>query len=133
MPRVLAAFLVVFAVLLPGCAEDTPQSLADEMLEIMDDFADVLEGVTDVQSAKDAAPELQKIADRMEDNFARRRALGEPDEDTQAEFDREFVPRFEAVVARLDRENARIEALGPEVLSDLEAGMQAMLEIDTSR
>lgn len=133
MPNTLAAFLLVYAVFLPGCAQDTPKSLANEMVDIMEDLADVLEGVADLQSAKDAGPKIQKIADRMEDNFARRRALGDPTEEERAEFESDFAARFEAVSDRMDRENARIESLGPEVLAELEAGMQALLEINTGQ
>lgn len=130
MLKSLAAALLIICFLLTGCAPDTPDSLGKEALDIMEDFVEVLEGVDDVESARAAKPAIQDIADRLEDNFSRRRALGDPTPEEQDAFEANHGTRAESISERMDAEVTRIAALGPEVNAELEAGMQALLEMD---
>ena len=130
MLKSLAAFVLMFCLLLTGCGPDTPDSLGKEALDIMEDLVEVLEGVDDVDSARAAKPEIQGIADRLEDNFSRRRALGDPTPEEQDAFEANHGDRAEAINTRMAAEISRIAALGPEVNAELEVGMQALLEMD---
>jgi hypothetical protein len=130
MPRAVAVFLVVFALLLPGCAEDTPQSLADEVIEIMEDLVDALASVTDRESAEAARDRIEQIAERLKDNILRRQAWDDPDGAMVAEFEAAALPRLEVIRDRVEEERARIKALGSAERIQIDIAMQSIYQMD---
>jgi hypothetical protein len=81
MKRLALAMTVLLAFAVSACGKDTHESLAREAQGLMKDFAETLEKVTDVPSAKAQKPALQALVNKFEALKVRRDKLGEPTEE----------------------------------------------------
>ena len=75
MRKLTATTLLTLALFLTGCGGDTHESLANETVGLLNEFATVLEGVNDEASAKAAAPKLEAIGTKLSEMKKRVDAL----------------------------------------------------------
>ena len=80
MKRLALALSVLLAFAVSACGKDTHEKLAREGQSLMKEFAETLEKVTDVNSAKAQKPKLQELVKQLEALDERRKKLPEPSE-----------------------------------------------------
>jgi Skp family chaperone for outer membrane proteins len=125
LPLVASALLVGPV----GCEQasreaDSPEAMAEEMLDCLNDTADLLEGIRDKASAEAAAPQVKNLNER----WARlRKRFDEPQElseEKKQELSAEYPPRTQAAFDRLIQAYAKaVTVPGAEkVLSELQVG-----------
>jgi len=116
MTRVLAPFFVtVSLVLLTGCGgadPDTHEKVMRDSLDVMKEMTQVLAKITDEASAKQHAPELAQIGERMEAIDERQDALDPPSVERQQELEAQFGEELETVMRAFMEEGMRI-AMNP--------------------
>lgn len=81
MKRLALALTVLLAFAVSACGKDSHESLAAEGQALMKEFAETLEKVTDVASAKAQKPKLQSLVTKLEELNTRREKLPEPSEE----------------------------------------------------
>lgn len=112
------AFVLALLTLTACPGGDTHEKAAAESLTVMQDFTEVLAGVTDEASARAAKPELEKISKRMNEIQERMTKLGEPTAEQQQELEK--MKGFEETMKKFMAEAMRVgmdPALGP-ILED---------------
>jgi FKBP-type peptidyl-prolyl cis-trans isomerase len=66
--------LVLIAVA-PGCGRSGPEGAVQDQIDVMNDMAAVLEGVTDERSAKNAEPKIKQLEERAKAASERMKAM----------------------------------------------------------
>lgn len=75
MRKIIASTVLAFTLLLTGCGGDTHEGLANETVGLLNEFATVLDGVSDEASAKAAVPKLEAISTKLSEMKKRVDAL----------------------------------------------------------
>jgi hypothetical protein len=68
---------------LAACGGGDHEAIIEEQADLMDEMLDILEGVTDEASAKEAAKKLEALAEDMQALAKRAEELGEPTPEQQ--------------------------------------------------
>lgn len=97
---------------LAGIGEDSSEAIVGDYLDAMNDFASVVDGVTDASSAQAAIPKLQEIeAELLE--IQRRAILVEPISPKEfKELSKKFDPEVKQLLARFKQGAGRLDPLG---------------------
>ncbi len=114
---------------LVGCGQaggraDSPEAMAEEMLDCLNDTADLLEGIKDKASAEAAGPKIKKLNER----WARlRKKFDEPQQlsdQKKTELSAKYPPRTEAAFNRLIQAYQKVINVpgAKEALSELNVG-----------
>ncbi|MEM7201977.1 MAG: hypothetical protein AAF628_17045 [Planctomycetota bacterium] len=105
--------------LLVACGGDSHASVSEALLGVVDEIASVVEGISDKASAEAARPVLEQLGERMVELQNKAKALGKPDEATNADLEskRTNDPRTKRLQAAMMRAFAKPEAA--KVLSDV--------------
>ena len=127
MHRTLVLALVILApCILFGCGGsggDTMESLSEETVDLMGEFADILEGVTDKETAEAAKPKLMELGEKMQELQRRIEAIRVPtEEDTAAMM---ALPGAMEARSRITQQAFRIGA-NPELQGILEEALNSM-------
>ncbi len=77
------------------------EAIAKEMLLVLTNFAEALEGVKDMETAKAAAPKIEKVAEDMEKVGKKLKDLPKLSKEEDAEFKKKFDPELMKVSKRL--------------------------------
>ena len=108
----------------PSGTADSPEAMAEEMLDCLNDTADLLEGIKDKTSAEAAGPKIDKLNER----WARlRKKFDQPPElsdEKKMELSAKYPPRTQAALERLIRAYEKILTIpgAKEALSELNVG-----------
>jgi len=88
--------------------EEKYKGVADKLTKTLGEMADLLAGIKDEKSAKDAKPGAKKIGDELRKIKRDADDLGPPDAKTQAALDKEYRDKMKAVVTRVIQESYRV-------------------------
>ena len=98
----------VLGLVLSACGGDSPESIAEEQFDLMDEMLDILEGVTDQDSAKEASKEMEALAKKMADLEKRMEKMPDPTPEQQKrlaeiakEHQEEFGKRMQEVMSKM--------------------------------
>ncbi len=78
------------------------ETLAQEMLKVLTNFAEALESVKDMETAKQAAPKIEKVAEDMDRIGKKLKDLPKLSKEEDAEFKKKFDPELMKVSKRLE-------------------------------
>lgn len=87
------------------------EGLLKDMLGTVEEITTILVGITDENTAKDAAPMLKLKAEKMLDLRKKADELKQPDKATKDRLAKEYAPKFEAAVKKLRAESLRVEGI----------------------
>ncbi len=120
------SLLLPALLLFAGCPGgiDTPEEAIHESVSIMEDMADVLEGVKDKKTAEAAKGKLQSLKKRMDEVEKAMSGMKTPEEPDEATIKKLAEPMMKAQ-ERLGKEMMRI-AMNPELAQVLEGAMDGM-------
>lgn len=94
--------LVFLLALCCGCGSSGHDDLIKEQIRCIEEAAQILEGVTDFDSAGAARPKLKKIIQRIDEQNARSRALPRPSADQIADMSAQNHEASQAALKRLN-------------------------------
>ncbi len=118
---------LIMPILLVGCA-DTYDSAMDDSIKVMESYVSIIEGVTNLESAKAAKLKFEQLTDRLQAIKTRTDGLGEPDLETQERLKEKFKTRMEDVSKRMQA--AMMKLMGkPEVMAEMQKSMQSLQEL----
>lgn len=134
MIRTFSTTIMSFALLMPLAAQspsrdankdskpDSHEQIIVDMLAAMRDATKTLAKVQDVQSGKDAKPNLEKIAARMGEISKRVEKMGRPTKEQEAELEKKFKTTVDETVKDFQTEIQRLlkTDYGKDVLGALE-------------
>lgn len=120
----LALFPIFLGASLAACGGDSHAAFMEDTVDLMAEAADVLEGVTDVDSARAASKRLEKLGKQMQANRERLDALGEADPEAADKAMEKYLDRSEEIGQRMMETMMRL-ADKPEVLEALGQSMSA--------
>lgn len=125
MRRLITTLLSVLPLLFAtSCGgADTHAKAASDSAAAMEEFADLLEGVTDKASAEAAKSDLEKLAEKMKAIEERMNALGDPSEEQLAELTKS--EGMDEIMGKLMGEMMRLST-NPEAMAVLQDTMQKM-------
>ncbi len=89
-------------------AADTHESLAEQMIATMDEYTKVLTAIRDVRTAEEAREKLDELAKTVKSLVGRTQELGIPEREIRTKLAREYQPRIEASLRKIDAEKRRI-------------------------
>lgn len=116
----LLAVLVGCLLLIGGCdSKPTHDSLTKETIDLMKDYVAVMKTVTDESSAKKAAPEILKMADKMNRINADMDKLGPPSEEIKAQLDTKYKKELEPLTMEMIGELMRL-TMDPKLKKELD-------------
>jgi len=121
--RCLVCLLALLAFALPSCGGgDTHEKVSEEMIDLMAEVADILEGVTDEESAEAATTRLEKLGERAEELGQRAEALGDPDPEEEKRLEKKYEQRMQEISKSMAASMMRLSSQ-PEVLQAVEEAM----------
>ncbi len=103
----VSAFAIVALMLLTGCS-DSQEKGQDDMIDVMDEYADVLESIKDEDSAKAAKDEFAELAEELKEILARMEKLEKPSKEEQAALQKESDAKMKPIEERIQKEMKRI-------------------------
>ena len=130
MRTLTTSSVLAFTLFFVGCGSDTHESLAKESLAYMNEFAEILEGVNDVDSAKAAGPKLEALGEKFAALKRRSDILGEPTPEQkkaiQEKFEKElYGPMFRLTGASMKIiSNPEIKTIMEEPMKKIQSGMR---------
>lgn len=109
---------LTFAIVLgfTSCGGETHEALANESIDLMEDFTDSLAKIDDKASAQKQAGELERLVAKMKDVQARMEKLGDPSEEQGAELAQKLEQGMGAAMQKMTKELMRIGS-NPEIMS----------------
>jgi len=125
MRKIFASTLLAMAIMLGGCGGDTHESLAQEGVSAFNEFASILEGVSDVESAKAAVPKLEAVGQKMADLKKRADALGKPTPEQNKALEEKFTKEMSTAMDKMMAASMKL-ADKPEVQKILEEPMKKL-------
>ncbi len=129
LKNALMAVTVLGLVLcLPGC-KSKQESLADEMVSVMQDIADALKTVKDKESAEAAATQIKELAKRGSEIGKEYKDLEKAmSKEERKKMDETYEPKVEKIGKQIEAEMKRIatEVKDPAALMALGASMAEM-------
>jgi uncharacterized protein (DUF3084 family) len=108
-PTLAAVTLALFVV---GCGEEKA-ALPKAFLSLLNETADALATIKDVDSAKAASPKLKELADRKKKLDEQAQAMKVSKSEMQS-LDAEYAPKMKEAGQRLTTEIMRIATTSPE-------------------
>ncbi len=124
----MAATVLGLVACLPGC-KSKQESLADEMVSVMQDIADALKTVKDKESAETAATRIKELAKRGSEIGKEYKDLEKTlSKEERKQMDDTYEPKVEAVGKQIEAEMTRIakEVKDPAALMALGSAMAGM-------
>lgn len=100
---------ILLGLALGACSVDPHEALLDEQFDLLEEILDVMEGVTDEASSKEAAREIEALGEKLVDVQKRMSEMDYPTPEQRKRFQRLFEPR-EAELKR------RLRGLDPKVM-----------------
>ncbi|MCP4377663.1 MAG: hypothetical protein GY794_15995 [bacterium] len=118
--------LMLSLVPLIGCGPSDPHEKAVvDMMDCMEEMADVLATVTDEASAEEAKPKLEAVAERMQTLKKDMDKLGEPDKEKEEALKEKYEERMKEVTKKMMKENMRV-MMNPKLNKILADSMKKM-------
>ena len=125
MKKITSRIILLAAVVLVGCGGgDTPQSLSKEMMGNLNIMADILEGIHDEASAKDAVPKIDAVRASMRD-IAKRSKGVKTDAATDKAISESMAKEMPAAQGRIAAAMGKLVGQ-PEVMAILQPAMTGM-------
>ena len=133
----LAVVLTSLVILGHGCGDQTEEPAANEAQDkeqwavvqtVIDgnkQFADLLTSITDVESARAAAPKLQAAINSLKAAGEKMETFAEPTEAMKKRMDTEFTPAMAEAQTRITAQMERLEQL-PEAMAVIEPILASM-------
>ena len=113
--KAVATGLLLLTLAFSGCGgADSHDELLNDMLSMLDEYARVLESVSDKASASAAAAELEVIKVEMQFLLARAEKLGRATPEVEQALRQKYKPEFTEVMKRFKSSTAKI-AIYPEL------------------
>jgi hypothetical protein len=122
MKYLLLAALPVLSLFLCGCG-DSAESLAGDMVDVIDDMNDILASVVDRKTAEQAAPKLEALGLKMQEITKKLEEIEKPDLDDMIETTKEIEKEMQEAMSRWMRELQRISQI-PDAMELLEDAME---------
>ena len=119
--RTIAAALLLLT-FVAGCG-DSYDKVAANLLANVQTVRDTLKSVKDPASANLAAEKIKSLGVEMQQIRARMNKLGKPSKDVGDQLNGKYQAQIRQVEDQIHAEHARIEALGPAVLTPVDAAM----------
>ena len=117
------ALTAIVAALLSSCGGGAShEELADEMMGLMEEYADAIGSIKDEASADKAAEELEKIGGRMQELAERAQEMPDPSPEVQARIDKKMEEKEKALIGKIMGAMAPLAA-NPELLKRIEPAM----------
>lgn len=93
--RLSTAVLALFALLAVACGGsiDSQEDAMEASMDVMEDMAAVLEGVTDKASADAAIPEIEALGERLSEISKQKAKLPEPTAEEMEALQKEYMPK----------------------------------------
>jgi hypothetical protein len=91
--------------------EGSYENVVKDMLGTLEQITKVLSTVQDQGSADAARPELKKAAEKMLDLRKQADELKQPSKEEKDRLAKEYAPKFEAAVKKLQQQSIRVEAI----------------------
>jgi hypothetical protein len=98
----------ILGLVLSACGGNTHESIAEEQFDLMDEMLDILEDVTDSESAKEASGKMDKLGEKMADLAKRAKELPDPTpeqqkrlEDLAKDRQEEYSKRMQEVMSKM--------------------------------
>ncbi len=123
MRNTLASTLLAVSIMLIGCGGDSYESMASDSVSYYEEMASILEGVSDVESAKAAAPKLEAVGQKMAELRKRTDALGQPTLEQVKALEEKYTKEMTSAMGRIGAV-ARKLAGKPEIEEILEVPMK---------
>jgi len=101
--RHLLSTLAISLLCACGADLDSHDGVADAAIELMEDMADVLEGIDSKEAADAAAGDLEDLAERGAELGQAMEKLGKPDKETEKELEEKYEDRMKAVSERMGK------------------------------
>ncbi len=139
MKRALAwVFVCSLGLLLAGCGDglpdpqsvETPQEATEAIVLYSERMLEVMQGITDVESAEKAAQELHELANLVTALEARMEEMPDPGPEALQAIAEEFEDRFRYIQSQLNEQRDRLRA-NPELAVALRDAMQAIGPLDS--
>lgn len=122
--------LTTFALFaLSSCSRPTHESVTEGAVEVMEEMAEIMEGVDDEDSAKAAAKKIDKLADRMEKLKKQRDELGKPSQEEDEALKKKYEERMGKAMSRFLVAMAKLQSK-PELQKHLEGSMKRLNGLD---
>ena len=113
--KAVATGLLLLTLAFSGCGgADSHDELLNDMLSMLDEYARVLESVSDKASASAAVAELEVITVEMQFLLARAEKLGRATPEVEQALQQKYKPEFTEVMKRFKSSTAKI-AIYPEL------------------
>lgn len=77
----------VLGLVLSACGGNSHEAIVDEQFDLMDEMIEILDGVTDQESAKEAAKKLEALGEDMQALAKRAEEMGEPTPEQQKKLE----------------------------------------------
>jgi hypothetical protein len=106
-------------------AEDTHESLTEEMLKTMDKANGILVTIKDKKTAEDARPKLREVGKTMQDLKKRADKLGKPPQKVEEQLTKKYKAKIEEAVKKMVTEANRVK--------DVEGGEAALKELQSPK
>jgi len=91
--------LVLYIMFSPTKQYRQREAILKELVKVNTELAELLESVEDAKSAKTAAPQLERLCDRLEEIYQRRTALPEPSEKEKKELEEGYQKELQKMDA----------------------------------
>ena len=125
MRNTLASTLLAVSIMLIGCGGDSYESMASDSVSYYEEMASILEGVSDVESAKAAVPKLEAVGQKMADLKKRADALGKPTPEQNKALEEKFTKEMSTAMDKMMAASMKL-ADKPEVQKILEEPMKKL-------
>jgi hypothetical protein len=128
----LGVFALSLVFLASGCG-DSPDSVMKDMVNLTKEFADVMGGIKDKDSAEKAKSKLEDLATKMEKVAERARKIGKLDKNKREILEKKYKPELEETKKKLGSSQAKgaipLEAVEEIASATLKFGV-ATLEVE---
>lgn len=103
MKKTLALAAFGAALLCFGCGGDTPESVADDSIDLFTEMTDIMTTITDEATAKEAAPKIEALAAEFKVLMEKGEALGEPSEDVKKKLEEKMSAAMDKFLKEMMR------------------------------
>ena len=101
--------LILSLMPLAGCGSSDPHEKAmEEVIDSMEEMAEILATVTDKASAEVAKPKLEAINKRMEATKKHMDEIGKPDEAKEKAINEKYEERMKELAGKMQKEMMRV-------------------------
>ncbi|MHC4550147.1 MAG: hypothetical protein ACYTEZ_15355 [Planctomycetota bacterium] len=115
----------VLGLVLAACGGDTHESVAEDQFDLMEEILEIMDGVEDEASAKEAAKEIEALGEKIAALQKRAEALPEPTPEQEKELEA-MVRERQADYGKRSQELAAKMMQYPELLQAFAKAGQAM-------